>query len=142
MSLPDHCSYKYLFNYRGVAASFRFKHLFLCKSLVFHVTDDDETGNDWLEFFYKEMKPWVHYIPISTKATINELESAITWALNNDAAAEKIAQAGYDFVDTYLTVDNVECYWKELLQRYQRLLKYEVEQNPALTKIEPQKDEL
>ena len=106
------------------------------------MTDDDETGNDWLEFFYKEMKPWVHYIPISTKATINELESAITWALNNDAAAEKIAQAGYDFVDTFLTVDNVECYWKELLQRYQKLLKYEVEQNPVLIKIEPQKDEL
>ena len=29
--------YKYLFNFRGVAASFRFKHLFLCNSLVFHV---------------------------------------------------------------------------------------------------------
>ena len=31
MSLEDHCQYKYLFNYRGVAASFRFKHLFLCR---------------------------------------------------------------------------------------------------------------
>ncbi|KAE8278638.1 Protein O-glucosyltransferase 1 [Larimichthys crocea] len=28
--LVDHCKYKYLFNFRGVAASFRFKHLFLC----------------------------------------------------------------------------------------------------------------
>jgi Glycosyl transferase family 90 len=49
---------RYLFNFRGVAASFRFKHLFLCNSLVFHV------GNDWLEFFYPAMKPWVHYIPV------------------------------------------------------------------------------
>ena len=31
MSLESHCQYKYLFNYRGVAASFRFKHLFLCR---------------------------------------------------------------------------------------------------------------
>ena len=31
VSLESHCGYKFLFNYRGVAASFRFKHLFLCR---------------------------------------------------------------------------------------------------------------
>ena len=51
---------RYLFNFRGVAASFRFKHLFLCDSLVFHV------GDEWNEFFYAAMKPWVHYIPVPT----------------------------------------------------------------------------
>lgn len=60
VSFEDHCRYKYLFNFRGVAASFRFKHLFLCNSLVFHV------GNEWMEFFYPVMKPWVHYIPLSS----------------------------------------------------------------------------
>ena len=30
-SLESHCNFKYLFNYRGVAASFRLKHLFLCR---------------------------------------------------------------------------------------------------------------
>lgn len=49
---------RYLFNFRGVAASFRFKHLFLCGSLVFHI------GEEWLEFFYLQLKPWVHYIPV------------------------------------------------------------------------------
>ena len=58
VSLEDHCQYKYLFNFRGVAASFRHRHLFLCGSLVFHV------GDQWLEFYYDEMKPFVHYIPI------------------------------------------------------------------------------
>ena len=58
LKLADHCEWKYLFNFRGVAASFRFKHLFLCDSVVFHV------GNDWLEFFYPALKPWVHYIPV------------------------------------------------------------------------------
>lgn len=42
--------YAYLFNFRGVAASFRHKHLFLCRSLVFHV------GSEWLEFYYPAMK--------------------------------------------------------------------------------------
>lgn len=56
--LEDHCQYKYLVNFRGVAASFRLKHLFLCHSLVFHV------GEDWIEFFYPLLKPWVHYVPV------------------------------------------------------------------------------
>ena len=50
--------FRYLFNFRGVAASFRFKHLFLCDSVVFHV------GDEWKEFFYPAMRPWVHYIPV------------------------------------------------------------------------------
>jgi protein glucosyltransferase len=55
------CQYRYLFNFRGVAASFRLKHLFLCGSLVFHVGD---MGDDYLEFFYGALVPWVHYIPV------------------------------------------------------------------------------
>ena len=23
-----------------------------------------QVGNDWLEFFYPALKPWVHYIPV------------------------------------------------------------------------------
>lgn len=68
--LENHCQYKYLFNYRGVAASFRFKHLFLCASLVFH--SDDK----WIEFFYPKLKPWVHYIPIRTGASKTEIRLA------------------------------------------------------------------
>lgn len=68
VSLESHCAYKYLFNYRGVAASFRHKHLFLCGSLVFHV------GDEWTEFYYHAMKPWIHYIPVPQDATQNQLE--------------------------------------------------------------------
>ena len=66
VSLEDHCTilpirlefiftqipgkYAYLVNFRGVAASFRHKHLFLCESLVFHV------GSEWVEFYYPAMK--------------------------------------------------------------------------------------
>lgn len=68
VSLESHCQYKYLFNFRGVAASFRFKHLFLCKSLVFHV------GEEWKEFFYNFMVPWYHYVPISSNASEKEIK--------------------------------------------------------------------
>jgi hypothetical protein len=71
---------RYLFNFRGVAASFRFKHLFLCDSVVFHV------GSAWLEFFYPAMKPWVHYIPV--KEDLSDVRSVLMiflLALNIDS---------------------------------------------------------
>ena len=94
VKLEDHCSYRYLFNFRGVAASFRFKHLFLCNStgipqicannlanvfLAFKVVQYPLTnlkhfplivlivlhvGSEWKEFFYDALIPWYHYIPI------------------------------------------------------------------------------
>uniref|UniRef100_A0A8C7TC76 Glycosyl transferase CAP10 domain-containing protein n=1 Tax=Oncorhynchus mykiss TaxID=8022 RepID=A0A8C7TC76_ONCMY len=45
--LVEHCQY-----------NFRLKHLFLCGSLVFLV------GREWMEFFYPQLLPWVHYIPV------------------------------------------------------------------------------
>jgi protein glucosyltransferase len=57
VALEDHCHFTMLVNYRGVAASFRLKHLFLCRSLVLHV------GEDWQEFFYPALK----YVALSSR---------------------------------------------------------------------------
>uniref|UniRef100_A0A8C6SZ77 Protein O-glucosyltransferase 1 n=1 Tax=Neogobius melanostomus TaxID=47308 RepID=A0A8C6SZ77_9GOBI len=81
--LVDHCKYKYLFNFRGVAASFRLKHLFLCGSLVFHV------GDEWQEFFYPQLKPWVHYIPV--QQDLSDVKELLQFANENDDIAQEIA---------------------------------------------------
>lgn len=118
VSLEDHCSYKYLFNYRGVAASFRFKHLFLCKSLVFHV------GDEWIEFFYPALKPWVHYIPVSSSATQKDLARLIHFARENDSLVSRIAARGHQLIWNHLKMSDVECYWKHLLTEYSKLLRF------------------
>lgn len=118
VSLEDHCSYKYLFNYRGVAASFRFKHLFLCKSLVFHV------GDEWIEFFYPALKPWIHYIPVPSEATSDHLRHLIEFAKENDDVAASIAARGHHFVRERLKMTDITCYWKYLLSQYSKLLTY------------------
>ncbi|XP_053169093.1 protein O-glucosyltransferase 1 isoform X2 [Hemicordylus capensis] len=82
--LVDHCKYKYLFNFRGVAASFRFKHLFLCGSLVFHV------GEDWQEFFYPQLKPWVHYVPV--KSDLSDVRELLQFVKENDDLAQEISK--------------------------------------------------
>ncbi|XP_025108187.1 protein O-glucosyltransferase 1-like [Pomacea canaliculata] len=127
--LEDHCKYKYLFNFRGVAASFRLKHLFLCSSLVFHV------GSEWLEFFYPAMKPWVHYIPI--KQDLSDVRDLIQFAVDNDAVAREIAERGRNFIWHHLRMEDVSCYWEHLLKRYAKLIKHKVKKNKQFKHIAP-----
>lgn len=127
--LVDHCKYKYLFNFRGVAASFRFKHLFLCGSLVFHV------GNEWLEFFYPQLKPWVHYIPVKTD--LSNVQELLQFVKANDDIAQEIAERGSQFILNHLQMDDITCYWENLLTEYSKFLSYNVTRRKGYDQIIP-----
>lgn len=127
--LEEHCRYKFLFNFRGVAASFRFKHLFLCKSLVFHV------GNEWMEFFYGALKPWVHYVPLDSNPTEQELEDIIRFFREHDDLARDIAERGHRQIWEHLKMKDVHCYWRKLLRKYAKLLKFEVKLDEKLIAV-------
>ncbi|KAM8871950.1 protein O-glucosyltransferase 1 [Synchiropus picturatus] len=134
--LVDHCKYKYLFNFRGVAASFRLKHLFLCGSLVFHV------GEEWLEFFYPQLKPWVHYIPV--KQDLSDLRELLQFVNENDAIAQEIATRGQQFIQDHLRMEDVSCYWERLLTEYSRILKYKPQRKSSYKQVihKPSRTEL
>lgn len=125
--LEDHCDYKYLFNFRGVAASFRFKHLFLCDSVVFHV------GSAWLEFFYPAMKPWIHYIPV--KEDLSDVRDLLEFAKENDDVVHEIAKRGRQFIWDHLRMEDVTCYWETLLKKYAKLLKFKTKKNKTYKQI-------
>ena len=127
VTFEDQCRYKYLLNVRGVAASFRFKHLFLCKSLVLNV------DSDWIEFFYPPLKPWVHYIPI--QEDFKDFYQVITFIQNNDEYARKVAENGFDLIWNHLTIESITCYWKNLLSKYSKLLTYKPKLDPSLIQI-------
>ncbi|XP_034233696.1 O-glucosyltransferase rumi homolog isoform X3 [Thrips palmi] len=129
VSLADHCRYKYLFNFRGVAASFRLKHLFLCKSLVFHV------GDEWIEFFYPAMKPWVHYVPVRSGATKEDIKKLLNFVKENDDVAKRIADQGFEFIWNNLKMKDVTCYWRRLLKQYSKNLKYKPSLDESLIEI-------
>lgn len=129
VSFEEHCRYKYLFNYRGVAASFRLKHLFLCRSLVFHV------GDDWLEFYYPSLKPWVHYVPVSPDASQQQIKRLVQFFKDNDALGKEIAERGFQHIWDNLTDKDVKCYWRRLLKKYSKLLKYKVVKDDKLRKV-------
>ena len=119
--------FRYLFNFRGVAASFRFKHLFLCNSLVFHV------GDEWLEFFYDALKPWVHYIPV--RQDLKDAQELIEFAKENDKVVREIAERGQKFISEHLKMEDITCYWEELLTQYGKLMRYKPKLNKKLIKI-------
>lgn len=125
--LVDHCQYKYLFNFRGVAASFRLKHLFLCGSLVFHV------GEEWLEFFYPQLRPWVHYIPV--KQDLSDLRELLQFVKDNDGVAQEIATRGQRFILEHLQMEDVSCYWQRLLTEFGGLLKYKPKRKTNYSQI-------
>ncbi|XP_065216501.1 O-glucosyltransferase rumi homolog [Planococcus citri] len=129
VSFEEHCRFKYLFNFRGVAASFRFKHLFLCKSLVFHV------GNEWIEYFYPLMKPWVHYVPIKSDYNRKDIKNILEFFVKHDDLAEKIANNGYQFVRDHLKMSNVTWYWRTLLENYIKLQSYKPSLNHSFKRI-------
>ena len=111
-----------MFNFRGVAASFRFKYLFLCKSLVLHV------GEEWIEFFYTAMKPWVHYIPVSVD--LSNVKDLLKFARENDEIVQKIANRGHDFIANHLRMEDVQDYWLKILKRYGKLMKWTPKKRP------------
>ena len=120
-------SERYLFNFRGVAASFRYKHLFLCNSLVFHV------GDEWLEFFYAALKPWIHYIPV--RQDLNDARELIEFAQENDRLAKEIARRGRDFIASHLKMEDIYCYWEELIKEYTKLLKFKPKLNKKFKQV-------
>lgn len=133
VSLEDHCSYQYLFNYRGVAASFRLKHLFLCRSLVLHV------GSDWEEFFYPSLVPWLHYVPVPAEADQQEILGLLHFLQEHEPLARRIAEAGSSLVAAHLTLEDVSCYWTALLTQYAALLTFPVTRDPAMHRVLPTK---
>lgn len=133
VSLPAHCSYKYLFNYRGVAASFRYKHLFLCGSLVFNVIPNDP-DKEWTEFFYYKLKPWIHYIPV-TMNDEKSLQSLIEFAKAHEEKMSEIAERGRKFIEENLTMADVQCYWDKLIEEYAKRLTFKPVRNSDFIKI-------
>ncbi|XP_053204522.1 O-glucosyltransferase rumi homolog [Panonychus citri] len=114
VTFEDHCNYKYLINLRGVAASFRYKHLFLCQSLVFNVQ------SNWIEFFYHSLVPWYHYVPVNQSNFL----SILTFFIEHQSEASTIASNGFKFINKHLNLITIESYWHKLLTDYSTALKY------------------
>lgn len=110
---PGHWAYKYLLDVDGNTYSRRFvTFLRNSRSLVLKAT----IFEDWPTLF---MRPWKHYIPVST--TLDDLEDKLEYLKQHDEEAQTIADDGFDRARRYLRKDDIECYLYRLLVEYRQL---------------------
>lgn len=112
--------YKYLFSMPGSSKGSYSRHLqtALCSNATVLLWD-----NEYYEFYYSLLQPWVHYVPVS-EAT---LEERMAWLGEHVKDAEAIAAAGYHFCMTQLTAPAITTYWLQLFTVHGLLQAYDVE---------------
>ena len=83
------------------------------------------------------MKAWIHYIPVPSRASEEELFNLIEFVKENADIARKIAERGAKFIEDHLRLEDVECYWAKLLSSYSKLIKYKVTRDPSFRIVKP-----
>ncbi|KAJ7158012.1 glycosyl transferase family 90-domain-containing protein [Mycena crocata] len=104
--------YKFAFDTDGNSFSGRYLGLLRSGSLVFKSTVFEEYFNDWL-------RPFQHYIPVLPD--LSDLVDKIKWAIEHDAEAHAIQQAGKAFADYVITDAQNDCYFSAVLLEWGRL---------------------
>ncbi|KAK2579229.1 hypothetical protein KPH14_008198 [Odynerus spinipes] len=106
--------YKYQLNIDGTVAAYRFPYLLAGDSLVL------KQDSEYYEFFYKDLKPEVHYVPV--KRNLSDLVEKIKWAKDNDEIALRISKTARQFTRDNLLPQHIFCYYSVLLQEWSKRL--------------------
>eukprot|EP01006_Ploeotia_vitrea_P061104 TRINITY_DN77250_c0_g1_i1.p1 TRINITY_DN77250_c0_g1~~TRINITY_DN77250_c0_g1_i1.p1 ORF type:complete len:655 (+),score=57.28 TRINITY_DN77250_c0_g1_i1:42-2006(+) len=112
--------HKYLVDVDGWGSTFRFKNLLLSGAAVFKVE------NNMYQFFYQELKPYVHFIPIRRDRIIEELPKKIMWAKNNDTWAHMISDTSTRYMQRHVTDQHANWYQHAAMTIYARHMTYKI----------------
>lgn len=110
MSMAEQTKYKYLIDFRGNGWSGRLPFLLFSNRPLFYVAREP------IGFFEKDLKPFVHYIPV--KSDLTDLEEKYIWAENNCEETKQIAKNMVDYALTHLRRDMAIKYYAEKLLKY------------------------
>ncbi|XP_071785645.1 protein O-glucosyltransferase 2-like [Asterias amurensis] len=110
ISFFDFFKYKYQINIDGTVAAYRLPYLLSGDSAVL------KHDSVYYEHFYKQIQPWVHYIPF--KKDLSDIVEKIKWAQTHDEEAQQIAKNAQQFARENLLSNNIFCYYYQLLKEY------------------------
>ena len=110
VSLPDHAQYKYLIDAPGTGYSARIKLLMFSNRPLFIIERND------VEYFMKDLKPFVHYIPV--RYDLSDLDEKYRWAEENYEEAQKIAQNALEYAKNNLKTKDAVLKYSEVLSKY------------------------
>ena len=90
MPIHDQLHFKYHINVDGdTAAWYRLSFQLVTQTIPLKVESTK------IEYFYEDLKPWVHYVPI--KSDFSDLKEKIEWLRENDQKAIEISKNGVEF---------------------------------------------
>lgn len=107
----NHLKYKYLVIADGNTCTYPRYYLGLLSNSVVFKDKSDE-----VQWFYKGLKPFVHYIPVAYD--FSDLPELVQWARNHDAEVKKISKNAFTFVNQNLKSKHIYDYVEFLLKEY------------------------
>jgi len=109
----DHLKYKYLISIDGNTFASNLWWQLLSNSAVL------KNDSEYLEWFYKGLEPYVHYIPFSFD--VSDLGEKIKMLQADDSATKNIAEQGRAFALEHLSNEDLMIYFYRLLWAYSEL---------------------
>lgn len=81
--------------------------------------------------------PWIHYIPLSE--SLNDVEEKMEWVVQNDAAAQRIAERGslwmQDLVYHPDAAEDDKLIQEEIVRRYFKHFKPKIDTNRSIEHV-------
>lgn len=107
MTIAEQSNHKYILHIDGFTAAWRMSLEMFTGSLILKV------DSPWMEHFYHELKPWIHYVPI--KADLSDLVQRILWCKENDDICEIIANNALNYARENFTKEKTYDYMEKIL---------------------------
>jgi|688.fasta_scaffold113091_3 hypothetical protein len=104
----EQIKYKYILHIDGFTAAWRLSKYMLSYSVILKV------DSPWVEHFYNDLKPWIHYIPI--KSDLSDLIQRIEWCRENDNICETIAKNAFQYVVENITKEKMLDYMENVIK--------------------------
>lgn len=117
LSVTEHLRYKYQILVDGHVSAFSRAYWELFSNCVIFKQE-----SPWSQWFYRELRPYIHYIPYEADAT--DLIEKLVWAIRNDEICHQISKNANDFANNNLKHSDVMLYVYLLLKEYAKLQRF------------------
>lgn len=111
MSIEDQLKYKYILDVDGHSNTWCATVWKLYSGSVLL-----KTNSIWKQWYYDELKPWVHYVPIEND--FSDINEKIQWCIDNDEECYQITQRAKKFIEEKLNWKKVKEDTIEIFQKY------------------------
>eukprot|EP00878_Enallax_costatus_P026149 GHUV01028032.1.p1 GENE.GHUV01028032.1~~GHUV01028032.1.p1 ORF type:complete len:428 (+),score=17.12 GHUV01028032.1:329-1612(+) len=122
VTIDDHAKWKYLVSADGCVAQTRLVKVMLANSVVV------KEESDWIEFYYRSLKPWKHYAPFRAGPDAgNQVIELVRYFEKNDRKARAIADEAQHWAYKYLSQYPRLLYFRRQLAEYNKLFNGQME---------------